>query len=60
MSGTLRWHYGPTEADPDPGMRWCEDCGGEVDVFDCVYVCGCGRSRRMNEEPPGGSYLLCS
>lgn len=40
----LRWSYGPTETDPDPGSMWCEDCGGQVCVFkDGVYVCDCGR-----------------
>jgi hypothetical protein len=45
VSGTdeLRWHYGPTATDPDPGKMWCCDCGGEVMIFDDAYVCSCGR-----------------
>lgn len=38
----LRYHYGPTAADPDPGAAWCYDCGGRVDFFDGHAVCGCG------------------
>lgn len=29
----LRWHYGPTDADPNPGSMWCYACGGEVWSF---------------------------
>ncbi len=42
--GALRWHYGPTDTDPDPGKMWCDDCGGEVVGFSEGYICGCGRS----------------
>ena len=48
-TGPLRWHYGPTDADPDPGKMWCYDCGSEVYGMDDVWGCtGCGR-----EEPIG-------
>ena len=41
----LRWHYGPTESDPDPGTRWHYDCGGEVLVIEGALVCSkCGQS----------------
>jgi hypothetical protein len=41
----LRWHYGPTDADPNPGAMWCYDCGSEVWVFEEGYICrGCGRT----------------
>ena len=40
----LRWHYGPTAADPNPGSMWCYDCGGEVWTLEDGYICkGCGR-----------------
>ena len=43
--GVLRWHYGPTDTDPDPGKMWCYDCAGEVLGFSEGYICcGCGRS----------------
>lgn len=40
----LRWHYGPTDTDPDPGKMWCYACGGEVFTFkDGAASCaGCG------------------
>jgi hypothetical protein len=42
--GPLRWHYGPTDDDPDPGAKWCDDCGSEVWTFDDGYICsGCSR-----------------
>jgi hypothetical protein len=44
----LRWHYGAAGAGADPGKMWCEDCGGEVSVFDGLYVCGCGRQENMD------------
>ncbi|NUS02083.1 MAG: hypothetical protein HOV97_05910 [Nonomuraea sp.] len=48
--GPLRWHYGPTDTDPDPGKMWCYTCGGEVFVFkDGAASCaGCG----AHDEPP--------
>lgn len=40
----LRWHYGPTDKDPDPGRVWCDDCGGEVYFFKEGGICsGCGQ-----------------
>lgn len=45
----LRWHYGPTEADKDPGKMWCCDCGKLVMwLYDAkphgCYICtGCSR-----------------
>lgn len=38
----LRWHYGPTATDSDPGAMWCFGCGGRVDLFGGHAVCGCG------------------
>ncbi len=38
----LRWHYGPTDAEPDPGTAWCYDCGGRVWFSEGHGVCGCG------------------
>lgn len=35
----LRWHYGPTDADPEPGKMWHYDCGGEVWYFDGGPIC---------------------
>lgn len=35
----LRWHYGPTSDDPDPGRMWHYDCGGEVWAFDEGLIC---------------------
>lgn len=26
----LHWHYGPTDADPDGGKKWCYECRGEI------------------------------
>lgn len=44
MTGDLRWHYGPTEADSDPGKMWCYDCGAEVYGIEGGYICsGCDR-----------------
>lgn len=41
---TLRWHYGPTATDPNPGSMWCDDCSGEVWILEDGYICrGCGR-----------------
>jgi hypothetical protein len=37
------WHYGPTEADSDPGKRWHYECGGEVMFFDDGDICDCGK-----------------
>jgi hypothetical protein len=40
----LQWHYGPTDADPDPGKMRCDDCGGEVYALEGGYICsGCER-----------------
>lgn len=40
----LRWHYGPTPTDPEPGNMHCYECGGDVLVFDGVRGCSkCGR-----------------
>lgn len=36
---SLRWHYGPTQADPEPGKMWCYDCGGNVMFIDDGYIC---------------------
>lgn len=42
MTSVLRWHYGPTAADPDPGKMWCYGCGGAVMSFEEGYICaGC-------------------
>jgi hypothetical protein len=42
----FRWHYGPTDWDPDPGKAWHYDCPsgrGEVLVFEEGASCrGCG------------------
>ena len=27
---SLRWHFGPTDADPEPAKMWCYNCGGLV------------------------------
>lgn len=44
-SPTLRWHYGPTESDPDPGTMWHYDCGGWVMSFKEGLICAkCGES----------------
>lgn len=49
--GELDWHYGPTEADPDPGKMWCFSCGGEVWAFDGGYICRvCG-----HQDPAGAA-----
>jgi hypothetical protein len=46
--GSLRWHYGPTDTDPEPGRMWCNDCGSEVYGFKEGYVCnGCGRAEAL-------------
>jgi len=34
------WSYGPNAIDPDPGKRWHIGCGGEVQTFDGVDLCG--------------------
>ena len=40
----LRWHYGPTETDPDPGSMWHYNCGGEVWIIEDGYICRkCGQ-----------------
>lgn len=40
----LRWHYGPTTDDPDPGKMWHYDCGGEVwYIEDGSICCKCGQ-----------------
>lgn len=55
----LRWHYGPTEADPNPGSMWCYDCGAEVWVFDEGYICrGCGRQDDDEDAPEPGHHHL--
>lgn len=43
----LSWHYGPTEADPDPGGMWHYDCGGRVGWIktgpgEGGHICECG------------------
>jgi hypothetical protein len=39
----IRWHYGPTAEDPEPGHMWHYDCGGQVMFIDDGYICGrCG------------------
>lgn len=41
----LRWHYGPTVNDSDPGKMWCYHCAGEVMWIEGGYICGgCDRS----------------
>jgi hypothetical protein len=45
LSRKLRWHYGPTANDPDPGRMWCYDCGGWVVTGRGGTSCtDCGRS----------------
>lgn len=48
MSG-MRWHYGPTATDPNPGSMWHYDCGGEVWGFEDGYICRkCGMQEDEN------------
>jgi hypothetical protein len=43
-TGPLRWHYGPTDADPNPGAMWCDGCGSEVYALEGGWICsGCDR-----------------
>lgn len=35
----LKYYYGPTEKDKDPGKMWCSSCGGEVLGFDEGNIC---------------------
>jgi len=36
----LRWHYGPTDDDPEPGKMWHDACSGEVWSFkDGALIC---------------------
>lgn len=47
----LRWHYGPTENDPDPGKMWCYRCDSEVFAFDEGYICsGCGQQEDPEQD----------
>lgn len=39
LAGELRWHYGPTADDADPGKMWHYDCQGEVLIIDGGYIC---------------------
>jgi hypothetical protein len=45
----LRWHYGPTETDPNPGAMWHYDCGGEVWYIDDAPICS-----RCDQQGPEG------
>jgi hypothetical protein len=39
----MRWHYGPTEKDSDPGTMWHYDCGGWVLACEDGLICAkCG------------------
>lgn len=41
-TAALRWHYGPTDTDPEPGHMWCYTCGAQVIADDDGYWCtGC-------------------
>lgn len=49
--GVLRWHYGPTTEDPDPGKMWHYECGGEVWSFKEGMICRrCGASQDHDED----------
>lgn len=50
----LSWHYGPTDADPDPGKRWHDDCGGEVYYLDGDICSKCGAMPDAGQDPAVG------
>lgn len=48
MSEVLKWHFGPTANDPNPGSMWCDTCGHEVYIIEGSHCCGgCG----LQDEP---------
>lgn len=48
----LRWHYGPTDTDPEPGKMWCYDCAAEVWFIEGGAICsGCGRVETDEPQP---------
>lgn len=52
MANGLRWHYGPTDDDPDPGKRWHYDCGGEVWYLGGGDICRkCGQQADDDATP---------
>lgn len=46
----LKWHYGPTDTNPDPGRMWHYECGKEVLYIEDGYICECGDSDSYNSE----------
>ena len=53
----LRWHYGPTDRNPDAGRMWHYDCPaghGEVmyDKDGSAYCLGCGAYQEPEDEGP--------
>lgn len=49
----LRWHYGPTPSDPDPGKMWCYACSGEVWYLEGGHICTeCGATEEDENESP--------
>jgi hypothetical protein len=46
----LEWHYGPTDANPDPGSRWHDECGGRVDFLEGAHVCDCGAQDTITDD----------
>jgi hypothetical protein len=47
----LKWHFGPTKADPDSAKMWCYLCGGEVFGQREGYIClRCGASEEHEAE----------
>lgn len=44
----LRWHYGPTKVDPDPGKMWHYNCGGEVWSMDDGLICSKCHKQELN------------
>ncbi len=52
MTETLRWHYGPTATDPEPGKMWHDGCGREVMFIEDGHICGCGAQDADDEDAP--------
>lgn len=45
----LIWHYGPTQAQPDPSRMWHTECGGEVLFLGDGYICS--RCEQQEDAP---------
>lgn len=47
------YHYGPTDADPDPGKTWHIGCGGEVLFIEDGLICvKCGAQAELEADEP--------